>query len=213
MRVDIVSDVVCPWCAVGYFQLAEAARQAGTELDVHWHPFQLNPDVGPEGENLREHLAAKYGTTPEQSKAARDRITTLGAEVGFTFDFTDDTRTWNTFDAHRLIGWAELQGRQHETKLALLKANFTDNRNVSDRDVLVDVAQSVDLDADEARIMLASGAYVDELRAAMEFWRARGISGVPSMIFLGRHLVTGAQGVDTYRNILGQLAQMETGPA
>ncbi|MFP1632271.1 DsbA family protein [Zhengella sp. ZM62] len=213
MRVDIVSDVVCPWCAVGYYQLAEAARQAGTRLEVHWHPFQLNPHIGPEGENLRDHLAAKYGTTPEQSKAARDRITALGADVGFSFDFSDDTRTWNTFDAHRLIGWAELHGRQHETKLALLKANFTDNRNVSDHAVLVDVARSAGLDGDEARAMLASGAYVDELRAAMDFWRARGISGVPSVIFLGRHLVTGAQGVDTYRDILGQLAQMETGPA
>ncbi|MEZ5808611.1 MAG: DsbA family oxidoreductase [Zhengella sp.] len=213
MRVDIVSDVVCPWCAVGYYQLAEAARQTGMTLDVHWHPFQLNPHVGSGGENLRDHLAEKYGTTPSQSRAAREKITALGAEVGFTFDFTDDTRTWNTFDAHRLIGWAELSGRQHETKLALLKANFTDNRNVSDREVLVEVAQSVGLDGAECRTMLDSGAFTGELQAAMAFWRSRGISGVPSIIFLGRHLVTGAQGVDTYRDILGQLAQMESGSA
>lgn len=210
MRVDIVSDVVCPWCAVGYYQLATAARETGTDLEVHWHPFQLNPHVGPEGENLRDHLARKYGTTPEQSDAARERLTALGAEAGFTFNFTEDTRTWNTFDAHRLIGWAELSGRQHETKLALLKANFTDNRNVSDREVLTEIAGSVGLDGKEARAMLDSEAYVAELQAALEFWRGRGISGVPSMIFLGRHLVTGAQGIETYRSILDQLTAMAT---
>ena len=208
MRVDIVSDVVCPWCAVGYNQLAAAARAEGVDLDVHWHPFQLNAHVGPEGENLRDHLAKKYGQTPEQSVAARTRLSELGAEVGFTFVFNEDTRTWNTFDAHRLIGWADQYGKGHAMKLALLKANFTDNRNVSDIDVLVEAAQSVGLDGQAARSMLESDAHRQELQAAMDFWRARGISGVPSIIFLGKHLVTGAQGVDTYRSILQQLGAM-----
>ena len=208
MRVDIVSDVVCPWCAVGYWQLAAAARGEGIDLEVHWHPFQLNPFVGPDGENLRDHLAKKYGQTPEQSVQARARLTQLGAEVGFTFNFTEDTRTWNTFDAHRLIGWAEQFGKQHETTLALLKANFTDNRNVSDIEVLVDVARSVGLDGAAARAMLQSDARVEDLKRAMLFWRDQGITGVPSMIFRGRHLFSGAQGIPNYRMILQQVAAM-----
>ena len=208
MRVDIISDVVCPWCAVGYWQLASAAHAEDVDLDVHWHPFQLNPHVGPDGENLRDHLAKKYGQTLEQSVAARDRLTELGAEAGFTFNFTDDTRTWNTFDAHRLIGWADQFGKGHETKLALLKANFTDNKNVSDIGVLVNVAQAVGLDGAAARTMLESDAHREDLQRAMDFWRERGITGVPSMIFLGRHLVTGAQGISNYRSILQQLAAM-----
>ena len=138
MRVDIVSDVVCPWCAVGYFQLAEAARQTGMTLDVHWHPFQLNPHMPEEGQNLREHLAAKYGTTPEASVAARERLTRMGAELGFTFAYADDMRTYNTFRAHQLLHWAATLGRQHELKMALFTAFFTRRENVGDPVVLAD---------------------------------------------------------------------------
>ncbi|WP_370161434.1 DsbA family oxidoreductase, partial [Limimaricola soesokkakensis] len=125
IRVDIVSDVVCPWCVIGYSQLARAAEEIGIAIEIHWHPFELNPQMAEEGENLREHLAAKYGTSPEDSVKARARLTEMGAALGFTFDYADDMRMVNTFRAHRLIDWATEQGRGHEMNLALFEAFFT----------------------------------------------------------------------------------------
>jgi|GEM_PF-2178273 len=150
LRVDIISDVVCPWCAVGYGQLAMAARRSGAALDIHWQPFELNPDMAPEGENLREHLAAKYGSTAEQSAQIRSQLTELGTALGFDFRFGDDMRIYNTFQAHQLIEWAETQGKGHEMKQALLKAYFTDGKDVSDPQVLVQTAEGLGLDAAEA---------------------------------------------------------------
>lgn len=205
IRVDIVSDVVCPWCAIGYYQLAAAARETGTELDVHWHPFELNPQMADKGENLREHLAAKYGTTLKGSIEARAKLTQLGAELGFTFNYADDMRVWNTFRAHQLIEWADEHGRGHAMKLALLSAFFTDRKNISDIEVLVDLAAQAGLDRNDARQMLADGNHAQTVREKQQFWLERGIQGVPAMVFLGRHLVTGAQGVENYARILRQL--------
>ncbi len=205
LRVDINSDVVCPWCAVGYGQLAMAARRSGAALDIHWQPFELNPDMAPEGENLREHLAAKYGSTAEQSAQIRSQLTELGTALGFDFRFGDDMRIYNTFQAHQLIGWAETQGKAHEMKQALLKAYFTDVKDVSDPQVLVQTAEGLGLGAAEARAALDSGAHADSVRQREAFWVQQGISGVPAMVFDCRHLVTGAQGVETYASILEQL--------
>lgn len=144
IRVDIVSDVVCPWCAIGYYQLAKAVRETGIEVDIHWHPFELNPQMAPEGENLRAHLAAKYGTTPEGSRQARARLTEMGAALGFTFNYADDMRMYNTFRAHQLIDWAEEQGKAHEVKLALFAAFFSRREDVSSIDVLAGVAAATD---------------------------------------------------------------------
>ncbi len=209
LRVDIVSDVVCPWCAIGYYQLARAAEDTGIALEVHWHPFELNPQMPPAGENLREHLAAKYGTTPEGSAKARTRLTELGAALGFAFDYADDMRMWNTHRAHQLIDWAEEQGNAHAAKLALFAAYFTRRQNVSDPAVLAEVAASIGLDRDAALAMLASGERADRVRAREEFWTARGIHGVPAMIFRQKHLVTGAQGEATYGAILQELQATE----
>lgn len=210
IRVDIVSDVVCPWCAIGYYQLAKAARETGIDIDVHWHPFELNPHMVPEGENLREHLAAKYGTTPEGSRKARARLTEMGAALGFTFDYADDMRMYNTFKAHQLIEWAEGDGgspsRAHDVKLALFEAFFTRREDVSDTGVLVAVAESVGLDGAAAREILDSGAQAAKVREKQQFWTARGVQGVPAMVFERQHLVTGAQGEENYAMILKQLA-------
>jgi predicted DsbA family dithiol-disulfide isomerase len=206
IRVDIVSDVVCPWCAVGYYQLAKAADATGISIEVHWHPFELNPQMIAEGENLREHIAAKYGSSPEDSAKARAHLTELGAELGFAFNFSDDSRIWNTFQAHQLIDWAEGQGRAHDMKLALLTAYFTQGRNVDDLDVLVDVAGGIGLDADQARQALDSGSQADQVRGKQRFWTQQGITGVPAMVFLRQHLVTGAQGTENYARILQHLA-------
>lgn len=206
IRVDIVSDVVCPWCAIGYSQLKQASDQTGIAIEVHWHPFELNPDMGPEGENLRDHVKRKYGSSAADSAAARDRITAIGKEIGFAFAFAEDQRMWNTFRAHQLIDWAEGQGRAHDMKLALLTAYFAQGRNVDDLDVLVDVAGGIGLDADQARQALDSGSQADQVRGKQRFWTQQGITGVPAMVFLRQHLVTGAQGTENYARILQHLA-------
>ncbi len=206
IRVDIVSDVVCPWCAIGYSQLKQASDQTGIAIEVHWHPFELNPDMGPEGENLRDHVKRKYGSSAADSAAARDRITAIGKEIGFAFAFAEDQRMWNTFRAHQLIDWAEGQGRAHDMKLALLTAYFAQGRNVDDLDVLVDVAEGIGLDADQARQALDSGSQADQVRGKQRFWTQQGITGVPAMVFLRQHLVTGAQGTENYARILQHLA-------
>ena len=207
IRVDIVSDVVCPWCVIGYHQLAHAADVTGVPIDVHWHPFELNPNMGQEGENLREHLAAKYGTTLEGSIKARARLTEMGAALGFTFNYADDMRMVNTLRAHQLIDWAEDQGKAHEVKLALFAAFFTRRENLADIDILVEVAGQAGLDRNTARRVLHSAERAEQVREKEQFWASRGVQGVPAMVFSRQHLVTGAQGEANYANILKQLAE------
>ncbi|MEZ5627413.1 MAG: DsbA family oxidoreductase, partial [Rhodocyclaceae bacterium] len=155
LRIDIVSDVVCPWCVIGFRQLAGALAASGTAHEIRWHPFELNPGMPPEGQNLREHLIEKYGTTPAQSEESRARITEIGAELGFAFRFADDMRMHNTFNAHQLLHWADQHGDQHALEEALFAAHFSDRRDLSDPAVLADVAASVGLDRDEAGAVLA----------------------------------------------------------
>lgn len=205
LRVDIVSDVVCPWCVIGYHQLAKAVEETGIGIDVHWHPFELNPDMAQEGENLREHLAAKYGTTLEGSIKARARLTEMGAALGFTFNYADDMRMVNTFRAHQLIDWAEDHGRAHDMKLELFAGFFTRREDLNNVDVLADGAASIGLDRNTALTMLDSGARAESVRDKERFWTSRGVTGVPAMIFNRQHLVTGAQGEENYANILKQL--------
>ncbi|WP_171098428.1 DsbA family oxidoreductase [Ruegeria sp. HKCCD7255] len=202
LQVDIVSDVVCPWCIVGFRQLDMALQKEGVLAQLRWHPFELNPNMGPEGQNLREHITEKYGSTPEQSQQARDRLTALGQELGFTFNFDEGSRIYNTFAAHQLLDWAETQGRQHPLKLALFDAYFTRQRDVSDTDVLLEAVEAAGLDPEVAREALTSGAHVAPVREKQQFWTSRGISGVPSMVFGGKYLLSGAQGTDTYVEVL-----------
>ena len=206
LHIDIVSDVVCPWCIVGYRQLEKALQASGTDYELHWQPFELNPDMPPEGQNLREHLAEKYGATKEQSQENRLRITQAGAELGFEFSFADDMRMHNTFNVHQLLHWADHQGRMHDLKQALFVAHFTHRRNLSDNNVLADVAAETGLNRDEALAVVADQRFANEVRATEQSWISQGISGVPAVIFNRRHLVTGAQGVENYTRILEQLA-------
>ncbi|MFY0620210.1 MAG: DsbA family oxidoreductase [Pelagimonas sp.] len=210
LRVDIISDVMCPWCIVGYSQLAKAASDADIDLDVHWHPFELNPQMAEDGENLREHLAEKYGSTPEQSTQVRAQLTNLGQALGFEFNFSDTSHMWNTFRAHQLLDWAEEQGKGHDLKMALFKAHFTDAKNLSDPNVLADVTETVGLDRAEALRLLASEERAAQVRQKQQFWQQQGIQGVPAMVFQQRHLVTGAQGEANYTNILTQLVEMSS---
>ncbi|MEM9439448.1 MAG: DsbA family oxidoreductase [Pseudomonadota bacterium] len=205
IQVDIVSDVVCPWCVIGYRQLAVASRETSIPLDVHWHPFELNPQMPEEGQNLREHLAAKYGTTLEGSKQARARLTEMGAVLDFTFDYADDMHMWNTFRAHQLIDWADEQGRGHDMKQALFVAYFTHRKNVSDVEVLADIAAELGLDQAEALRVVSSDERAEKVRQKQGFWASRGIQSVPAMIFERQHLLSGAQGAENYGSVLRQL--------
>ncbi|UXX82397.1 DsbA family oxidoreductase [Roseovarius pelagicus] len=207
LRIDIVSDVMCPWCIIGYRQLAIALAATGTPHDLHWHPFELNPQMPPEGQNGFEHIAEKYGSTRAQSEDSRDRMTALGTELGFDFRWTDDFRMHNTFNAHQLLHWADAQGRKHDLKMALFSAHFTDGRDLSDVTVLADVAKEIGLDRSEALTVLEDQRFADDVRKVESFWIKQGIQGVPAMIFDRQHLVTGAQGVEGYTNILNQLTK------
>lgn len=209
IQVDIVSDIMCPWCIVGFRQLEQALAASGMGARVRWQPFELNPDMAPEGQNLAEHIAQKYGASPEQSAQNRARLQQIGQSLGIDFAFAPDSRIVNSFAAHQLLEFALGVGLQHPLKLALFRAHFTDQRDVSDTDVLLDVAEAVGIDRADAAQVLDSGALADPVRQKQAFWTARGISGVPSMIFAEKYLVTGAQGAETYAQILQKLAQEE----
>lgn len=208
LRIDVVSDVMCPWCIIGYRQLASALEAIGTDYELHWHPFELNPNMPAEGQNLREHLVEKYGVTPEQSEQNRAQMTKIGADLGFDFRFDPEMRMHNTFAAHQLLHWAETQDRKADLKQALFTAHFTHHRDLSDSGVLADIAGEIGLDRDEARAVLEDQRFAGTVREVQSFWHSQGIQSVPAVIFDQKHLVSGAQGIENFTNILGQLAQM-----
>jgi len=208
LRIDIVSDVMCPWCVIGYRQLAAALDAKDIEHEIHWHPFELNPNMPADGQDMRAHLIEKYGITPAQSDTNRANMAALGQELGFQFNFADGFRMHNTFNAHQLLHWADEKGRKHDLKQALFEAHFTHGRNLSDRAVLVDIAAEIGLDRDEASAALDDQRYAAQVRQEQQFWTKQGISGVPAVVFDRKHLVTGAQGVENYKSMLDQLQQM-----
>jgi predicted DsbA family dithiol-disulfide isomerase len=207
IRIDIVSDVVCPWCIVGYRQLEQAVAQTGIDAVVYWHPFELNPDMVPEGENLRDHIMRKYGSTAEQSAKARENLQNIGAPLGINFAFSDDARIYNTFQAHQLLHWAQEFEKSHDLKLALFNTYFEQGKDVSSPDALLDAVASVGLDRDKAAEVLKDGRFAEVVREKEQFWTSRGVSGVPTMVFDQRHATSGAQGGETFANILTHLAQ------
>lgn len=209
LRIDIVSDIVCPWCIIGYRQLAKALQASNTAYEIHWHPFELNPDMPPEGQNLREHLAEKYGSSVKESEENRRRLVEAGASVGFEFRFSADTRVYNTFNTHQLLHWADQQGRMHDLKQAFFSAHFTHQRNLSDDTVLADIAADIGLDRVQALAVLEDQRFASDVRKAEHTSQEQGIQGVPAVIFNNRHLVTGAQGVERYASILEQLAHAQ----
>lgn len=205
LRIDIISDVMCPWCIIGYRQLAIALEANEVDHEIHWHPFELNPNMPAEGQDIGEHLVEKYGTTPEQSEANRANMTAHGEELGFEFNFVDGFRMHNTFNAHQLLHWANEQDRKNDLKQALFRAHFTNGRNLSDDAVLVDIAVEIGLDRNEAGDVLSDQRFASNVRQEQAFWTQQGISGVPAVVFDRKHLVTGAQGVENFKNILSQL--------
>ena len=207
LRIDFVSDVVCPWCAIGLASLEQALQRTRGEIEaeLHFRPFELNPQLGPDGEGIAEHLAAKYGLSEAQLAENQERIRQRGAELGFEFAATRE-RIYNTFDAHRLLHWAGLEGRQAALKHALLRAYFTEGRDVSDRGILAGIAVDAGLDSGPAREILASEAYAEEVRADEEFFQRSGIRGVPAIIIERKHLISGGQPVEVFERALREIA-------
>ena len=175
------------------------------EAEIHFQPFELNPDMAPEGENTTEHVIKKYGSNPERSAASRNAMKESGDALGFTFNYGPQSRIWNTFDAHRLLHWAGVEGRQLELKEALFKANFTDQLSTSDHEVLVGAAKAAGLDERRARQVLASGEFTEEVRREEMLWRNRGISAVPSVIFNQRWMVQGGQPPQVFEQAIRQI--------
>jgi len=208
MRIDFVSDVVCPWCVIGLKSLEQALANAADVVtpQIHFQPFELNPDMPREGQNVGEHIAQKYGADPERSKGTRDLIRTSAAAFGFAMNSGSDSRIWNTFDCHRLLHWAGLHGQQPALKLALFTTHFSDGRDLGDPEVLVAAAASAGLNADAARDVLASDAYADDVRRDERFWREQGISAVPAVVIDGKYLITGGQPVEAFEKAIRSIA-------
>lgn len=210
LKIDFVSDIACPWCAVGLSSLEKALAQLQGEVsaELHFQPFELNPHMGPQGQDVGEHLSEKYGSTPEQQAQMREVIRQRGAEVGFTFKPEGRSRVWNTFDAHRLLYWAGEQSPalQHALKKALLQAFFTHDRCTASHEVLVDVAASVGLDAQRAQAILSSDEYTAEVRAQQQMYLQAGIHSVPAVIINERHLISGGQPPEVFARALRQIA-------
>lgn len=210
IRVDIISDIVCPWCFIGYRQLRKALQIAELEGDIRFHPFELNPDMPPEGEDVAEHIRRKYGGTDDESPATWRKIREIGATLGI--DFTNKSkRIWNTAKAHQLVHWAQESGQQTELEPRLFEAYFVDGRNVSADDVLLEVAADAGLDAAEAAQVLADGRYAETVATQEERWRSMGITGVPAMIIAERGLVMGAQDAAALARALSKMAAAPAG--
>ncbi len=211
LKIDFVSDVSCPWCVVGLRALDQALAALGDEVraQIHFQPFELNPDMPGEGQDIVEHIAEKYGSSPEQIAANQQNIRARGAELGFTFA-GGERRIYNTFDAHRLLHWAGLEGRQQALKEALFAAYFTDIKDPSDHRTLAAIAQRVGLDRMRAEEILNSSDFAVEVRAAEQLWVSRGVTSVPTIVFNDQYAVSGGQPVDVFigaiRQIIGESA-------
>ena len=210
LRIDFVSDVACPWCAVGLASLQQALAKLDGEVraEIHLQPFELNPGLPPEGEDAGEHIMRKYGIDEAQMEANRATIRERAAALGFAYNVRRGSRIRNTFDAHRLLHWAELQDRERalELKQALLRAYFSDGEDVSDRGILVRIAKDAGLDADQARRVLDSGEYADEVRAQERSFQQAGIHSVPATIVNNTWLISGGQPPEVFENALREIA-------
>ena len=207
LRVDIVSDVVCPWCIIGYKQLQKALQSLPGQFDVtcHWQPFELNPHMSPDGQDLREHLVQKYGAGAAQGRGTRERLVALGDSLGFTFDYFEGMRMVNTFAAHQLLHWAGEMGHQTELKLALFEAFFSRREDVSDPRLLSEVAARVGLDQDVAARVLAQESYAGTVREQQQHWLEREVHAVPTFFFQQQYVVPGAQEAEAFVRLLHRI--------
>jgi predicted DsbA family dithiol-disulfide isomerase len=211
LDIAFVSDVACPWCAIGLASLDRARERLRGEVEstVRVEPFELNPDMGPEGAEVVPYLARKYGRTPQQVAQTQAMIRERGAAVGFAFGARN--HVWNTFDAHRVLHWAGLEGKALEVKRRLLRAYHGEGRNPAAADVLVEAAQAAGLDGGRARSIAESREFEPEVRARERYWQERGVNGVPLVVVNGRYALEGAQSPEAYEQALRRIAAMPEG--
>lgn len=212
IKIDIVSDVVCPWCIIGYKRLEKAIIEMGIEdqVTIEWQPFELNPYMPKEGQDLREHISEKYGSNEQQQDESQQRMTQAGAELDFTFNYNQEMRMVNTFEAHVLLDYAAQFGKQTELNLALIAFFFTDQKDVSNREVLREAMLKVGLNADEGLSKLDDKTVEKDVRDKQQYWKDMGVNSVPTVVFNRKSAVTGAQPVDTFKNILKELLDSQT---
>jgi len=208
IKIDFVSDVACPWCVIGLGGLEQALERLHdiVEPELTFHPFELNPDMPAGGENSLEHIRQKYGISAEEVRANRERIKSLAANVGFAMNTSDESRIYNTFDAHRLLAWAKGEGKQLALKQQLFALNFTNQLDVGNHDALVAAAEKAGLDPLQARAVLESNRYADEVRADEALWQSRGVRGVPAVVINDRYLISGGQPADEFERQLRKIA-------
>lgn len=212
LKIDFVSDVSCPWCAIGLSALDQALARLAPEIEaeLHFQPFELNPHMPPGGQDIAEHITEKYGSTPEQQARSREAIRQRGAELGFVFDLRGRSRIYNTFDAHRLLHWAEVEGgaeQQGVLKKALLKAYFTDGLSPESHEVLLAAVEQAGLNRQRAAAVLSSDEYAEEVREREQYYLDAGIHAVPAVIINNRHLISGGQPVEVFEQALRKIAQ------
>ena len=209
--VDIVSDIVCPWCAVGYHRLKRAADNLGVNLAINWHPFKLNPNMSSEGEDLYDHFHKKYGMTTEKTDALGDALKRYGALLDFEFNYPQGNRMRNTFRAHQLLAWARTFGAGTRAYEALFTAYFSDQRDIGATEVLLDIVDALNLDRDAAEAILSRGVLAESVKENERRWQGQGIHAVPAVIFPGRRLVSGAQPVEHHEQHIRQALTGELG--
>lgn len=207
LKIDIVSDVVCPWCTIGYKRLEKAINELGiqNEVEIEWQPFELNPDMPAEGQNLSEHITQKYGSTPEEQKTSQQNIADIGNELGFKFDYFDGFKMVNTFDAHILLEYAKEFDKQTELQMLLTTAFFSDRKDVSNHEILKQALLDVGLDAEEGLKRLESEDAKKDVRYNQDYWKKAGINSVPTMVFNRESAITGAQPVETFKKVLSEM--------
>ncbi|MFT4523382.1 MAG: putative DsbA family dithiol-disulfide isomerase [Bacteroidia bacterium] len=209
LKIDIVSDVVCPWCTIGYKRLEKAILELGIqdEVEIEWQPFELNPNMPAEGQNVQEHLAEKYGSTVEQLKESQKHMAEVGAELDFTFNYFDEMRMSNTLDAHILLEYAKQYGKQTQLKMRLTTAFFSERKDVSKRDVLKIALLDVGLNAEEALAKLDNDLARAEVKTKEAYWQDLGVRSVPTIVFNRKSAVTGAQPIEVFKQVLTDLLQ------
>ncbi|AIM59279.1 thioredoxin [Cellulophaga lytica] len=209
IKIDVVSDVVCPWCAIGYKRLEQAITEMGIQdkIELEWQPFQLNPNMPTNGQDLEEHITEKYGSSPEQQQESQERMTDFGAELGFKFDYFKGMRMANTFDAHVLLEYAKENGKQTQLKMRLMNAFFGERKDVSNRDILKQELETVGLNTREAFALLDSQDKRTKVKSDEDYWKSLGVNSVPTVVFNRKSALTGAQPVAVYKQVLTELLE------
>ncbi|CAM4300751.1 DsbA family protein [Gillisia hiemivivida] len=209
IKIDIVSDVVCPWCTIGYKRLEKAISEMGIQnkVEIEWHPFELNPNMPVEGENVQEHIANKYGASLEDQKRSQKNMTEVGAELGFKFDYFEEMRMVNTRDAHILLDYAKENGKQTDLKMRLVESFFSERKDVSTKEILKLALKEVGLNVDEGMARLESDDARFQVQSEESYWKNLGVNSVPTIVFNQKSAVTGAQPVAVFKELLTELLQ------